>query len=236
MDSSRDGPSLDQLLDPPASFVREDYSAFLFAPFSRKLNRRVYLYTRGAYALWVRLESDPQVVRFNERLPKVPIAVGNGAAQNASPRAISVDQERLVTIHSFKGDLAIVGQDGGSESETSAWDSWARTRSFMHVIWTSESLRCNPVEHANLKRLLRFVSVPGVFPNPSLQQALLAELSGVRRLTFSKLVELFPVSDPAVVQSEIARLILDRKIFSDIDQNPFSMITEVSAHHGFEAN
>lgn len=236
MDADRDNPTLAELLTPPASFVRENYSAYLFAPFSRKLSRRVYLYTPSAYALWVRLESDPGVAKFNERVSKFPIAIGDGSAKNASPRVISVDQASQVTVHSFNGDLAQVAKDPDTSFTISAWDNWAQLRGFKHIVWTSALLSPNPVELTNLKRLLRFVSAPGVFPDISLQQQLLAELRGVRRLTFSKLVELFPLSDPARVQSEIARLIVDRKIFSDIDRNPFSMITEVSAHRGLETD
>lgn len=223
---------LNDLLKAPSSFIREDYSSFLFAPFSRKINRRVYLYTPIAYALWVRLECDPNVSQFNERVPKVPIAIGTKAV-NASPRAISVDKERTVTVHSFVDDLV---DDTGSEGRTSPWSNWAQARGFSHIDWNSDLLGGTPTRLANLKRLLRYVSAAGVIPSPSLRQALLTELRAVRRFTLSKLVEQFPVSDPAEVQAEIARLILDRTIYSDIDRNPLSMITELSAHHALEAS
>ena len=231
MDTRGDTPSLDELLTPPASFVREHYEAFLFTPFSRKLRRRVYLYTPNAYDLWVRLESNPLVVKYNERVTKLPISICEGVAKNGSPRAISVDNAREVTVHTFEDD---VFRDEISASGTLAWSNWARIRGFRHMIWNPHSLRSNPVELENLKRLLRFVSVPGVVPNYSLEQSLLAELRGVRRLTYAKLIELFPLSDPAEVAREITRMIIDKKVFSDINRNPFSMITEVSVHRGLE--
>lgn len=223
---------LNELLKPPTSFVRENYSAFLFAPFSRKLNRRVYLYTSDAYALWVRLESDPNVINFNERAPKVPIAIGTRAV-NAAPRAISVKKDKTVIVHSFVGDLA---DDALDKGDASPWTVWASNHGFSHIIWSTQSLQECPIRFANLKRLLRDVSVAGAIPNASLQRAVLSELSAVRRMTLSKLVEQFPLSDPSEVQSEIARLILDNVIYSDIDRNPLSLITELSAHHAFEAS
>lgn len=223
--------NVDDLLRPP-SFVREHYSSFLYCPFSRKLNRRVYLYTHDGYALWVRLESDPSVADFNERVPKFPIAIGTKAI-NIAPRAVSVCVEQKVTVHSFVDDLNEVGE---SPETPSPWSEWALRRGFHHVEWDSESLFGNRTRFENLQFLLRFVSQPGAFPEPSLQQRLIAELKSVRRLTVSKLIEQFPLSDRAEVESEIARLILDGMIYSDIDQNPLSLITEVSAYHAFETS
>lgn len=223
--------SVDELLNPPP-FVRERYSSFLYCPFSRKLNRRVYLYTHDGYALWVRLECDPSVSRFNERVPKIPIAIGNRAI-NEAPRAVSVCKEQKVTVHSFVGDL---NETGGSAERPCPWGEWALMRGFIHVEWDSESLIGNPIRFENLRRLLRFVSLAGAIPDSCLQEALVAELKAFRRLTLSKLIELFPLSDRAEVESELARLILNGAIFSDIDRNPLSLITEVSAYHAFETN
>lgn len=227
------GFGIDDLLKPPSTFVRERYSSFLFAPFSRKLNRRVYLYTHDVYALWVRLESDPNVLKFNERVPDVPITIGTRAI-NATPRAISLDKSRIVTVHSFVGDL--VSDDNVGEDKASPWEDWARAQGFSHKSWFPQSLRENSTEFSNLKRLLRYVSRAGLVPNIALQQAVLSELKSVRRIIFIKLVELFPTSDPSEVQIEIARLILDGVIYSDINQNPLSMITELSAHHAIETS
>lgn len=213
-------------------FVREKYSSFLFCPFSRKLNRRVYLYTHDGYALWIKLESEPSVIKFNERVQKVPIAIGNEAI-NGAPRAISVSKEQKVTVHTFVGDL---NESGASTESQSPWNKWALRRGFIHVEWDSESLIGNPIKFENLRRLLRYVSQPGAIPQPSLEKVLVSELKAVRRLTLAKLVELFPVSDQAEVESEIARLILDGVIYSDIDQNPLSLITMVSAYHAFETS
>ena len=223
--------NVDDLLRPP-HFVREHYLSFLYCPFSRKLNRRVYLYTHDVYALWVRLESDPSVTMFNERVSKFPIAIGDKAI-NCAPRAISVCIERKITVHSFVGDLI----EAGVSAETpSPWNQWALKRGFRYIEWNSESLIGNRTRFENLQRLLRFVSQPGAIPDPDLQQRLVAELKSVRHLTLSKLIELFPLSDRAEVESEIARLILDGAIYSDIDENPLSLITEVSAYHAFETS
>jgi hypothetical protein len=102
--SETSSPTTEELLTAPR-FRRENFSSFLFAPFSRKLQRRVYIYTDTGYDLWVRLESDPEVVRFNERVPKVPIALGNGKATNTSPQAISINREGVVTVHIIQSNV-----------------------------------------------------------------------------------------------------------------------------------
>lgn len=223
--------NLDELLKPPP-FVRENYSSFLYCPFSRKLNRRVYLYTQFGYALWVRLESDPSVTKFNERVPKIPIAIGSRAI-NKAPRAISVCKAQKPTVHSFAGDL---NEEGASADRPCPWADWAIMRGYLHVEWDSESLIGNPIRFENLRRLLRFVSQAGAIPDTRLQDALIAELKVYRRVTISKLIEQFPLSDPAQVESELAGLIVNGSIYSDIDQNPLSLISEVSAYHAFETN
>lgn len=235
---TRDGMVMEQALGlaelltaSPLSASRQDYSAFRFVPFSRKLGRRVHLSTQDMYALWVRLESDPGIFKFNERVPEVPVVLG-AKAVNAAPRAISVAKDRAVTVHTFAGDL----ERSPDEITTSPWASWSAHHGFSHAVWNSVSLRGNPVRFNNLKRLLRYVSIAGAIPDARLRDALLAELGAVRRLTMSKLVDLFPKSDPTEVMSEIARLILDGTVYSDIDRNSLSMITELSAHHVFETD
>ena len=167
---------------------------------------------------------------FNERVPKVPVVIGKDAT-NAAPRAISVCKERKVTIHSFVNDLREVGV---SSEPPSPWGEWALRRGFRHIEWDSNSLVGNRTRFENLQRLLRYVSQPAVIPDPSLRKRLLVELDSVRRLTLSKLIDLFPLSDRTEVETEIARLILDGTIYSDIDNEPLSLITEVSTHHAVE--
>lgn len=230
MFSDISSPTTEELLTAPR-FRRENFSSYLFAPFSRKLQRRVYVYTDTGYDLWVRLESNPKVVRFNERVPKVPVALCNGKATNASPQAISVDSEGIVTVHTIQNVEESAKAATNSGIETSAWKDWAKAHGYQHINWEISALRKNPIELANLDRLLRFASVAGAIPKAELEQALIAELRSVRKMTFAKLVEQFPQADQDEVHAAVATLIIDQKIYSDIDRFRFSMTSELSAYH-----
>lgn len=226
--------SLEELLT-PQPFERKNYCSHLYAPYSAKLHRRVNLYTHDSYDLWVRLESDQDTIQFNESVPAFPISLQDGRAIATSPKAISVKADGAVLIHTFS-TAYIDDQSKKSESKNIAWQQWCDIYGFQHKEWTTDLLKANPIELANLKRLLRFVSVAGYIPDYAMERSILAELENVRKITFVKLVQQFPLSDPEEVQTSLARLIISRKVYSDIHISPLSMITEISAYHELSKN
>lgn len=222
--------SLEDLLAPQPC-ARRNYSSHLYAPFSLKLHRRVYLCTHNGYDLWVHLESARDVVRFNERVMPVPLALGNGRASALAPAAVSSHSDGVVAVHTF--DRSVDIDEDTQDVKSEAWKKWCDWHGFQHQEWNAAQLQSNPIKLANLKRLLRFASYAGCARNVGLEKSLMAELGNVRKTTFAKLVQQFPQSDPDKVQQSLARLILDQDIYSDIHLSPLSMITEVSAYHEF---
>lgn len=226
--------NLKSLLTPPPTFERNDFASHLYTPYSLKLHRRAYLYTHNGYDLWVLLESSPDIIEFNERVVPVPISLEDGRIVIEAPAAISVSEDEQVVVHTFQSTKTHDAVKVNIES--TAWKRWCNLHGFMHKEWNSKLLQSNPVELSNLKRLLRFVSCAGYVPNLALEKSLMCELQNVRKITFAKLVQLFPISDPDDVQQSLARLIISHKVYSDIHLFPLSMITEVSAYHEFIKN
>ncbi|MDI1309329.1 MAG: hypothetical protein PSV17_07835 [Methylotenera sp.] len=216
----------------PLPFKREDYTAHLYRPYSIKLHRQVNLFSHHRYDLWVLLETDTEVSKFNERVAKVPIASVNGQAFNATPSFVTLGFDKSVVIHN------IINTDE-SESETGtnlkieAWGKYCSNNNFKHQLWNSKKINANAIELANLKRLLRFTSFAGLEVNNDIENSILDELRNVKKTIYLKVIEYFPQSDPELIKVALSRLIINRKIFSDISLSPLSMLTEVSVYHEF---
>lgn len=213
----------------PVPFVRQHYQTTLRRPYSRKLMRPVALYRDRMHALWAHLESDPDIAGYNESVMALPMVV-DGKAVNISPAAMSLDGDGNPTVHSFAESEPAIADAAALAYCSPPWEDWARRRGFRHVAWTPETLLGARVRLSNLLRLLRFVCIAGAVPDFQLEQRLLATLADARKMTFAVLARNFPTSDVELVHASIARLILDGKVFSDIDHHPFSMITELSVH------
>jgi hypothetical protein len=211
---------IETLLKAPP-FTRENYESFLYEPYSKKLRRRVFIYTHDGYKLWIRLESDPEVVRYNERPPKIPVPISANKAKEVAPRAISVGLDGIVSIHTFRAK---------DETSQPNWVGWAVENGFRHVEWSTQKLEDKPPYLNNVAQLLRFSSRPDPITDFSLPSKLLECLKSYRKTTLHKLINQHPSSDPDEVMIAIATLILDRRIYSDIHKFPLSQITEISAY------
>lgn len=223
--------SLDELLE-PQTFKRENFTAHLYAPYSIKLHRRVYLYSHQNYDIWVMLESDPSISTYNERVVKIPIVVNGIKAVNISPSFISVTHDRSITLHTtIKDDL--VDSESQPTSKLASWFIFCQNNEYKHQNWTADTLNADKLKIANFKKLLRYTSMAGIVENYKLDNKILFEIGAVRKVIFSKIINQFPLSDCEEVKASIARLILSGKVYSDLNLLPFSMLTEVSAYHEF---
>ena len=202
---------------------RQKYTSYLYSPYSIKLHRRVNVYTKDGYALWTRLESNPSVVRYNELVKPIPISISKGKAQMLSPGAISIHIANLVCVHLIEG----------KEEKTAAWNDWCQETGYTVVEWDKKELYKNPIELNNLQKLLRLTSDPNFTPHIGLENSILQDLKNYSSIPFFKLVKQFHSHDENDVHRVIAYLIINKKIFSDIHINVFSMFTELSAHHEF---
>lgn len=190
----------------------------------------MHLYTENNYTLWLKLESDSRISVFNECVEDVPVATPDGKVIFIKPRAVSVDHQNVATIHTFGGLDLNCELDSADKLQSSIWTDWVNSFGFKSIIWTAESLNENPTEIKNIKRILRFTSNASYFPDLKLQDALISELSSLRKVTVATLVKLFPRVDDDDVVREICNLLIDKRIYSDIGYRPFDLLTELSAH------
>jgi len=226
-----DNLGLEELLVPPA-FKRGNYLAHLYAPFSIKLNRRVYIYTHDKYNLWVRLEADAEIIKFNERVIPIPISFNDGHAANISPDALSVDVNHEITFHNIVSG-AIAELPESTQKTMDAWQNFCESFGYKHKIWNTESLIGNGIELCNIRKLLRYTSDAALMINPILQQSVLSEIGNHRKVIYAKVIQQFPKTDPEEIKVAISMLILSRNIFTDIHLYPLSQTTELSAYHEF---
>jgi hypothetical protein len=211
--------------------------AFLFAPHSPKLARRVYLYTPPAYDLWAQVEPDSDVVRFNERPPRVPVATLDGGALTVAPRFVTQHSDKSLCVHSW--DLTEADEPGPEGSSKvkyptkEAWSAWCQLYNFKHMHWEPSTLKENPVRLDNFKRLLRFTTAPNRVRSIDAREAIKAVLQNVRKMRWHSLITEIARHDPQVVKEELSRLILDKTVHSDLDKFPLSLLTVLSIHaHG----
>lgn len=224
-------PSIEELLV-PQPFKRGNYSAHLYAPYSYKLRRRAYIYGHLSYDVWVLLESNPEIKKYNERAPSIPIALNTGKAANLSPSFISQTIAGQITLHNIvaTNEIAI-----SKQTEIDGWKNYCELRDFEQKTWTLASLLPNEYELANLKRLMRFASAMFVDKDLNLEKSILYEIKNHRKIVLFQVLQQFPKSDQESVKCALARLVFDKKIFTNIHLQPFYILTELSAHHEFPA-
>lgn len=203
--------------------------AALYIPYSRKLRRKTYANGFDEYNLLVLLESDPSIATYNECVPPVPISLSKGRADTDKPTALSVDRAGVVTVHLIPKDEKSLA-DGKVGEGGSPWEDWSEAQGFQFQRWTPSLLEKDPVLLSNLKILLRYVCRPDWVPRTLLEEAVLTRLREHRRITVGGLVSELFSQDRDSVEEVIATLILDRRVYSDINRIAFSQIIEVSAY------
>lgn len=216
-----DEPSVEELLRPPDSFARELPTMTLRRPFSPKLRRKLSLYGERPYCLWVALESNPEIADFNLQVLRIPMITGRGC-RNVSPAGISVARSGEIVIHAYE-------RRGGRRAHTD-WRSWSERMGFGYVGWSSVDLVPNLTAFENKCRLIRFISVPDEIPDPQLADRIFVELRSVRKVNLAWLAQQFCGQEEAAVYGCIAKMILDARIYSDINARPLGKLTEVSAY------
>lgn len=216
--------NIDELLA-PQNFKREHYTAHLYAPYSIKIGRRVYLYGHDKYDIWVNIESDPNIVNYNEIVAKVPVVISHNKAINISPAFITLQNNKSIIFHTSIQDQ--------SDPALAAWSSFTNSHGYVHRNWTKAQLNTDKIKISNYKKILRYTCMAGAIENYLLETKILSEITNYRTVIFSKIVNQFPITDPEEVKASLLRLIVRGKLHSDLHLRPFCMLTEVSAFHEF---
>ena len=224
--SSYEEPTADELLRVPETFERQRWHTDLYAPYSPKTKRRVYAYGRRGRALFLRLEAEPLVRRFNISVREVPLVVGD-LVKSIAPAAISLDHENQVSIHTFS-DVVEEPMDPAHPLPASPWNGWCQTRGWRLIEWTPAALLGPEIELENWEILLRYLSVPGRAPNRPLEDALRLTLAADIEMTWNRLAKQFPREKPETVHECIAALILERRVHADIAARTVSLLTRLS--------
>ena len=90
-------------LSPRSSSARSP-SRILFPLYSPKAGRRLQLYLPQRYTLWIRVELDRTIRKFNEYPKKIPLSLGPGLAAEFAPGMVTLGQtDDDVGIHTFSG-------------------------------------------------------------------------------------------------------------------------------------
>lgn len=217
------------LLEPtplPCGFKRKNPKAFRFQPFSKKIRRRLDIYTPILYDLWVSVEWDASIRTFNERVAPIAIGGESGKVFYLTPPIVTVTKDGEFIVHTI--------QEAESEADpkkSESLESWAKTHRITLKIWTPDEIRSNPVELENRKQLYAYISSPETAISPAFREKVLLVLGRYRKTTLDDLVG--SVSDASAEQviQIIAEQLLQGNLHSDIHKYQFGWSTEISSFH-----
>lgn len=228
---------LQDLLLPRESSKRERPKAFLYEPYSPKMYRRIYCYTHHVYDLWALIEADQHIIKFNERVPAIPVANAD-KVEHFVPSLFSQGRDGSFVAHVIEGtdeddgsSLDMTKQSTGGASKRQAIELWGTQNNCQIEYWTATRLRNNPVHLANIKQLLCYISNPDYVPSAAIQEAIVRVLRQSRAATVDHVIRMLSQMDDAEIMREIATLILDGNCSSDITKYPFHYSTELSVFH-----
>lgn len=216
----------------PIGFKRKEPTAFRFQPYSRKIRRRLDIYSSISYDLWVHLEWNPSIELFNERVDRFPIAGAGGKIFYWAPKMVSICNRTDYWVHTIKdknnNDPDSVDSDGEERIQV-----WANVNQFNLKIWTPEDIRRNPIELENRKQLYAYLSNPESVISPSVKDNVFLILRRYRKATVDDLLQSLEDKCRYSALQIVADQIMRRTIFSDIHKFPFSWTTEISCFHEF---
>ncbi len=234
-ESNDEQPLIEKLLLPtpmPTGFKRKKPTAFRFQPYSRKLKRRLDIYSSILYDLWVHLEWSPDIELFNERVDKFPVAGKESRIFFWAPRMVSICDRTDCWVHAIKAnnddDSELTDADGGEYIK-----AWANVNQLKLKIWMPEEIRKNPIELENRKQLYAYLSNPEKVISPALREKVLLVLRRYRKTTLDDLIATVGNQCTDSVIQIVADQIMVRAIYSDIHKFPFGWTTEISCFHEF---
>lgn len=220
------------LLEPPKSTKRGHFDQFLYAPYSRKIHRRVYCYSHSSYDLWNRLEVDSDLSYFNERPPKISISAADKIT-SVQPAFIAKMTDKAVVAHFISSES---DSDSTSKSNSEilrlALTNWSEQFGIGFRIWTPNLLRENIIWLANIKQLLRYVSRPEYLTPKATADLILENLKKHRIVSLHFVLESIQIDQDEIIAA-IVEMILSRQLYSDIENFPFGYGTELSIFHEF---
>lgn len=221
----------DRLLTPtpfPSGFKREKPTAFRFQPYSRKIRRRLDIYTPILYDLWVAVEWDPSIRMFNERVEPISVGCTNGKVFKFTPRMVTMTKDGECVVHTLSSTESEAGINDSESVE-----NWATKHRIICKVWTPEEIRLNLVEIENRKQLYAYIGSPETVISPACREKVFVVLRRYRKTTLDDLVaSVADMSAEQVIQI-VAEQIMQGNLYTDIHKHQFDWSTEVSCFHEF---
>lgn len=228
-----------RLLQPeplPTGFKRRHPKAYRYTPYSQKIMRRLDLYTLPVFDLWIHIEWNRKILKFNERVQKLMIPGDAGKILNLTPAIVTVDENETICIHMLSGS----NEDATARSlytvDTAQFPyvtAFANNYRLEVATWTPEKIYANPVELDSWKQLLRYFSGPDLVVPPALRDQIATLLKRTRKTTITALLESLPDEDPDWVMLALAMMLRDGLVYADFGQFPLGYATEISIFHEF---
>ena len=228
-----------RLLQPeplPTGFKRRNPKAYRYTPYSRKIMRRLDLYTPPVFDLWIHIEWDRKISKFNERVQKLMIPGDAGQFLNLTPAIVTVDENEKICIHVLSGgieDITARSLYTVDSNQLPYVTAFAKNYRLEVATWTPEKIYANPFELDGWKQLLRYFSGPDLIVQPALRDKVATLLKGTRKTTITALLESLPDEDPDWVMRALAVMLQDGLVHADFGQFQLGYATEISIFHEF---
>ena len=230
---------IDRLLLPeplPLGFKRRFPKAYRYTPYSRKILRRLDLYTHFAFSIWIHLEWDKTISNFNERVAQLTVPCDGSDVIKLTPAFCTIDHLNSVCIHFLSADNNNASCKGLYTIEEKYRQNLLEFSEKYKIglnVWNKESMYANAIEFDSKKQLLRYLCIPDqVVPN-DIRSRILEILKRTRKTTIDALISDLKKDDPEWVVRSLAYMLQQHMVFSDIKKYPLSYATEISVFDEF---
>ncbi|MFM0204945.1 hypothetical protein PQR53_34565 [Paraburkholderia fungorum] len=168
-----------------------------------KIGRRLTLFGRLALDLWVRLESDPQVVTYCER----PLCIPDAKPSRVVDFWIRTRHDERLCVVLRTAEWTSVAQ---GHFLFPAFQSWSRASSMQLQMIHPQELADPHVLRENRVMMLRYLVSGHALPIDGLMAGVLIACSN--GTTLAELERQFTAADPMLVRSAVFRLVLDGQV------------------------
>lgn len=223
--------------------------ADMYCGWSRKLKTQVSVYERERYLLWEYFEADPEIVNFNFRVNPHPVPTKDGGAVQCGPDGVTLARDGRVCLQvvhgledpAFKEEIAKIplGTDRKDIPKSPrAQANWVKFSSDLGIdlrMWTRRQLLGVKAVRLATARLIRFCGTASYINDLALREWIGRTLISEHHLRIGEIAAMLPKRDPMEVMAEIAAMILDGEVFSDVHLVPLDLNLRVSARDIFPA-
>ncbi|MFM0671569.1 hypothetical protein [Paraburkholderia sediminicola] len=192
----------------PPRFLRavnnaRPHGAHRYDLFGPKIGRRLTLFGRLAFDLWVRLESDPHVVTYCER----PLCIPDAKPSRVVDFWVRTRHDERLCVVLRIAEWTSVAR---GHSLFPAFQSWSRASSLELQIIHPQDLDDPQVLRENRIMMLRYLVSGHARPVDGLMPGVLVACSN--GATLAELERQFAEADPMLVRSAAFRLVLDGQV------------------------